>query len=148
MQKRKNRGKILCLYLVVRCFKILGSALLCFLHLGKALAAVNGTVSLGLEGNLCFLSAGCASRSEELSRTVALLFTLVAAFLAALRLILEASLGIELLLSCCEYEFSSAFFADQCFVFVHFATSLFRFAVMFICEQVIFPAVAGFVNTS
>ena len=80
-------------------------------HLGEAVAAVNGTIRLGLEGNLSLTTAGGAGGGEELTGATGSLLAGVTAGLAALGLILEAALCVELLLSCCEYELCSAFLA-------------------------------------
>jgi hypothetical protein len=78
----------------------------------EALAAVNRTIGLGLEGNLCLTTAACAGSSEELTGTTAGVLTSVAAGLAALGLILEAALCVELLLTGGEYELVAALFAN------------------------------------
>ena len=44
-------------------------------HLSEALAAVYGTVGLGLEGNLCLAAAACASSGEELTGTASIVLT-------------------------------------------------------------------------
>ena len=112
MQNKKRRTLKSSALLLVDAVSAQELALLLFLHLGKALAAVYGAVSLGLKGNLSFLAASCAGCGEELSGAVALLLTSIAASLAALGLVLEAALCVELLLSCCEYELCSAFLAN------------------------------------
>ena len=81
-------------------------------HLSEALAAENGTVGLGLEGNLCFAAAACAGSGEELTGTTSNVLTSVAASLAALGLILEATLSVELLLAGGENELVAALFAN------------------------------------
>jgi hypothetical protein len=81
-------------------------------HLSEALAAENGTVGLGLEGNLCLATATCASSSEELTGTTGICLTGVTACLAALGLILEATLCVEFLLTGGENEFVAALFAN------------------------------------
>ena len=86
---------------------------LCLLsHLGEALAAVYRTVGLGLKGNLCFSAACSASSSKELTGTTGSVLASVTACLAALGLILEAALCIELLLTGGEYKFVTALFAN------------------------------------
>ena len=80
-------------------------------HLCKALAAVHRTVSLGLKGNTGFLAAGGAGSGEELSGATYSVLASVTAGLAALRLILEASLSVEFLLSGGENELVAALFA-------------------------------------
>ena len=81
-------------------------------HLSETSAAENGTVGLGLKGNLCLATATCAGSSEELTGTTAGVLTSVAAGLAALGLILEAALCVELLLTGSENEFVAALFAN------------------------------------
>ena len=81
-------------------------------HLCKALAAVNGTIGLGLKGNLCLAAAGSAHSSKELTGTAGCVLSGVAAGFAALGLILEAALGIEFLLTGSEYELFSTLFAN------------------------------------
>ena len=80
-------------------------------HLSEALAAVNGTVSLGLEGNLGFAAATGTGSSEELAGSAGVVLTGIAAGLATLGLILEATLCVELLLAGSEGEFVAALFA-------------------------------------
>jgi len=101
--------------------------LLLFLHLSEALAAVYRSVALGLEGNSCFLAASCACSCEVLSGALNSHLSLVSAGLAALGLVLEATLSVELLLAGCEYELLAAFLTYKCLVFVHVVTSLFPF---------------------
>ena len=81
-------------------------------HLSEALAAENRAIGLGLEGNLGLATAACAGSSEELTGTTGSVLTSVAAGLAALGLILEAALCVELLLTCGEYELVAALFAN------------------------------------
>ena len=93
-----------------------GAVLFCKLtlsaHLSEALAAVYGTVGLGLEGNLCLAAATGASSSEELTRATGVVLTSIAAGLAALGLVLEATLCVEFLLAGGENEFVAALFAN------------------------------------
>ena len=90
------------------------------LFISEAVAAVYGTVGARLEGNLAGLSALCADSVEHLAcAVVGSVFTLCAAFLAALGLVGEALLGIKFLLAGSESEFLSAFLADQGLVSVH-----------------------------
>ena len=93
---------------VLFCLRILA---LCA-HLSEALAAENGTVGLGLEGNLCLAAAACAGSGEELTGTTSVVLTSIAAGLAALGLILEAALCVELLLTGGENELVAALFAN------------------------------------
>ena len=81
-------------------------------HLSEALAAENGTVGLGLEGNLCLAAATCAGSGEELTGTTGSVLAGVTACLAALGLVLEAALCVEFLLTCGENEFVAALFAN------------------------------------
>ncbi len=80
-------------------------------HLGKALAAVDGTVGLGLERNLGFAAAGSANSGKELTRAAGGVLASVTAGLAALGLILEAALSVELLLASGKNELFAALFA-------------------------------------
>ena len=81
-------------------------------HLSEAFAAVYGTVGLGLEGNLCLATATGAGSGEELTGATGALLTSITACLAALGLILEAALCVELLLTGGENEFVAALFAN------------------------------------
>ena len=81
-------------------------------HLCKALAAVHRTVSLGLKGNTSFLAAGCAGSIEELSGATNGVLASVTASLAALGLVLEASLSVEFLLAGSENELITALFSN------------------------------------
>ena len=81
-------------------------------HLSEALAAVYGTVGLGLEGNLCLAAATGAGSGEEFTGATGAVLTSVTASLAALRLILEAALRVEFLLTGGEDELVSALFAN------------------------------------
>jgi len=80
-------------------------------HLGEALAAVDRAVRLGLEGNLCLATACCAHSSEILTGAANGVLTSITASLAALRLVLETALCIELLLTGAEHELLAALFA-------------------------------------
>ena len=81
-------------------------------HLSEALAAVNGTIGLGLEGNLCLTAATGASSGEELTGATGAVLAGITAGLAALGLVLEAALCVELLLTGGENEFVAALFAN------------------------------------
>ena len=85
----------------------------------KALAAVHGAIALGLEGNAGFAAALCADSGEVLTGALSGLLAGVTAGLAALGLILEAALCVELLLTGGENELVAALFALQCLVLVH-----------------------------
>ena len=78
----------------------------------KALAAVDRSVILGNERNLCFVAASCAYSCEHLSVLLKRLLLCNSAFSASLRFVLEALFSIELLLACCENELVSAILAD------------------------------------
>ena len=88
-------------------------------HAGEALAAVNGAILAGLEGNLRFLPAIRADSRMHLALRLRGVFAGVAAVLAALRLIHKAFFRIEFLLTGGEHEFRATFLADQSLVFVH-----------------------------
>ena len=77
-------------------------------HLSEALAAENGTVGLGLEGNLCFATATRAGSSEELTGATGSVLASVTAGLAALGLVLEAALSVESLFAGGEHELIAA----------------------------------------
>ena len=81
-------------------------------HLSEALAAVHGTVGLGLEGNLGFAAAAGAGSGEELTGATGAVLASVTAGLAALRLVLEATLCVEFLFTGGENEFLAALFAN------------------------------------
>ena len=81
-------------------------------HLSEALAAEYGAVGLGLEGNLCLTTATGAGSSEELTGTTGSVLASITASLAALGLVLEATLCVELLLTGSEGELLAALFAN------------------------------------
>ena len=105
-------------------FSILLIGLVAFLHASEAVAAVNGTVGLGLKGNPSLATASSTGRGEVLTGTTSGVLASVAAGLAALGLILEAALCVELLLTGGENKLSAALFAYQCLVFEHVTSSL------------------------
>ena len=80
-------------------------------HLSEALAAVDGTVSLGLEGHLGLAAAAGAGCGEELTGATGSVLASVTASLAALGLVLEAALCVELLLTGGEHELLATLFA-------------------------------------
>ena len=80
-------------------------------HLGEALAAVNGTVRLGLERNLSLATARGANSGEILAGTAGSVLASITAGLAALGLVLETALSVELLLTGGEHELVTALFA-------------------------------------
>ena len=85
--------------------------LLLFLHAGEALAAVDGAVLTGTEGDLGLFAAAGADGGEHL--TVGTLAGLagIPAGLAALGLVGEAALRVELLLAGGEDELLASLFA-------------------------------------
>ena len=85
-------------------YSILLSRASCF----EALAAVNGSVAGRLEHKLCLAAALAAGSDEVLTLASFRVLLLVAASLAALRLVLEALFSIELLLTYGEYKILSA----------------------------------------
>ena len=88
-------------------------------HLSEALAAEHGTVGLGLEGNLSLAAATGAGSGEELTGATGGVLTSITASLAALGLILEATLCVESLLTSGEHKLIAALFANQILIFVH-----------------------------
>jgi len=88
-------------------------------HLSEALAAVHGTVGLGLEGNLSLAAAACAGSGEELTGAMGAILAGITACLAALGLVLEATLSVESLLTGGEHKLLTAIFALQSLIFVH-----------------------------
>ena len=93
-------------------------------HFRKTVAAINRSVVNGLERKLCFFSAVCTGCGVHFSLRFACIPSCITASFASLRLVLEAFFRIEFLLARGEYEFVAAVFANQCFVLIHFATSL------------------------
>ncbi len=94
------------------------------LHLCKAIAAVNRTIISGLERHSCLAAAGSAGSSEELTGSAGSVLASVTASLAALGLVLEAALCVKFLFAGGENKLSTALFANQSLVFVHFESSL------------------------
>ena len=80
-------------------------------HLSEAGAAINGTVALGLEGHLGLAAALGADSGEILTGTAGSVLARITAGLAALGLVLEAALSVELLLTGGEHELFAALFA-------------------------------------
>ena len=79
----------------------------------KAVAAVDGAVAAGLEGNLALLAAlGANCIIHGALGTGSLALTGSTAGSAALRLVLEAALSVELLLTGGENELVAAIFAN------------------------------------
>ena len=81
-------------------------------HLSEAIAAVHGTIGLGLEGNLGLTAAAGTGSGEELTGTTGAVLASVTAGLAALGLVLEATLCVEFLFTGGENEFLAALFAN------------------------------------
>ena len=81
-------------------------------HLSEALAAVHGPIGLGLEGHLGLATAARAGSGEELTGATGSVLASVTASLAALGLVLEAALCVELLLTGGEHELVAALFAN------------------------------------
>ena len=112
-------------------------------HLSEAVAAVNGTIRLGLEGNLSLTTAGGAGGGEELTGATGGVLASIAAGLAALGLVLEAALSLELLLTGSEGELVAALFTGQNLVFVHgISLSLTRAQVLW-ANDILRSALAG-----
>ena len=95
-------------------------------HLCKAIRAVNRAVGLGLKRNSSLLAACSAHCGVVLTGATLSVLASVAASLAALGLVLETSLSIELLLASGKGELCAALFADQNLVFVHSIFPLFE----------------------
>ena len=91
---------------------ILKGLLLVSTHLSEALAAENGPIGLGLEGNSCLAAATSADSGEVLTGATSVVLASVTASLAALGLILEATLCVELLLTSGEHELIATLFAN------------------------------------
>ena len=82
------------------------------LHLSEALAAEHRAIGLGLEGNLGLAAATGAGSGEELTGCTGGVLAGITAALAALGLILEATLSVESLLASGEHELLAALFAN------------------------------------
>ena len=82
------------------------------LHLSEALAAENGAIGLGLEGNLCVAAAASAGSSEEFTGAAGSVLAGITAVLASLGLVLETALCVECLLTSGEHELVAAVFAN------------------------------------
>ena len=80
-----------------------------FVHLSKALAAINCSAFLGLERNLSLTAAGSTGSCIHNSFSSAGILSCVTASLASLGFVLEALFSIEFLLAGCEYELIAAF---------------------------------------
>ena len=97
----------------------------------EALAAINGSVAGGLECQLSLATAIRAGCDKVLTLASFSIFLLVAASLAALRLVLEALLCVELLLACSEYKLLTAISAHESDVLVYYFFSNFYFYFVF-----------------
>ena len=93
-------------------------------HASEAVAAVYRSVGLGLKRNLGLVAASGADSGEELTGSSGSVLASITAGLAALGLVLEATLSVEFLLTGGEYELLSALFTDQSLVFKHCFPSL------------------------
>ena len=107
------------------------TVLLSVASLLEARAAINGSVTGGLERKLSLASALGASSDEVLALASLSILSLVAASLAALRLILEALFSIELLLARREDEFLAAISACEGYVFINDLFSVLYFYFVF-----------------
>ena len=95
--------------------------LLVGLDLGKAIAAVNRAIGLGLKRHTSLAAASGAGGGVISALTGAgVVLARITAGLAALGLILEAALRIKFLFTGGENEFLTALFAYQGLVLVHF----------------------------
>jgi hypothetical protein len=92
---------------------------LVFLHLCKALAAINRATVRGLEGNLCLTATSRANSGILLTLLSRRILSCVTALFAALGLVFKALAGIEFLFACGENKFFAAIFASESLVFVH-----------------------------
>ena len=85
----------------------------------EALAAIDGLIGLGFEGNLGGLAAFRADGIEHLTGLALTVLTAAPALPAAGGLILETLFCVKFLFACSEGELSAAILADQHFVFKH-----------------------------
>jgi hypothetical protein len=93
---------------------------LLFLHLRVALAAKNRAVFAGTERNIGVCATAVAGCGKHLAVGAGSILALIAAALASLGLVHEASFSIEFLFTSGEDEFRSTFFTGQSLVCVHF----------------------------
>ena len=91
---------------------LLSELLLVGTHLSEALAAEHGAIGLGLERNSCLTAATSAGSGEELTGATGVVLASITASLAALGLVLEAALCVELLLTSGEHELLTTLFAN------------------------------------
>jgi len=94
------------------------------LSLGKAIAAIHGTVVTRLERNFARSATLCAGAIIHLALTSGGILAVVTAGLASLRFVYKAFGSIEFLFTSCKHELSAAIFANKSFVFVHGFSSL------------------------
>lgn len=83
-----------------------------FVHLSKALAAINCSAFLGLKRNLSLTAAGSTGSCIHNSFSSAGILSCVTASLASLGLIYKSLFSIKFLFACCESEFVTALLAD------------------------------------
>ncbi len=121
--KLKLKAQLVYLFVIT----VLLSRTSCF----EALAAVNGSVAGRLEHELCLAAALTAGSDEVLTLASLRVLFLVAASLAALRLVLEALFSIELLLTYGEYELLAAISALEGDIFVSNFLNAFYFYFIF-----------------
>lgn len=107
------------------------TVLLSVASLLEARATINGSVAGGLERKLSLAAALRAGSDEVLTLASFSILFLVAASLAALRLVLKALFSVELLLARCEYKFLSAISACEGYVFINDLFSIFYFYFVF-----------------
>ena len=101
----------------------------------EAIAAVDGAITAGLEGNLALLAAlGANCIIHGALGTSSNALTGCTAGSAALGLVLEAALCIELLLTCGEDEFLAAILANDGLVFVHGCLPHFGNNIFILCR--------------
>ena len=106
------------------------TVLLCVASCFEARAAINGSVAGGLECKLSLAAALRAGSDKVLTLASLCVLFLVAASLAALRLILKALLSVELLLAGCEYKLRAAISASESYVLID-NLSIFYFYFVF-----------------
>ena len=82
-------------------------------HFSIAVAAINRSVVAGLEGNLSFLAATCASGGEKFSCGLAGVLLSGTAGFASQGFVLKTFFCVEFLFTCGEYEFVTAILAYQ-----------------------------------
>ena len=97
----------------------------------EARAAINGSVTGGLECKLSLAAALRAGSNKVLTLASFSILFLVAASLAALRLILKALFSVELLLARCEYKLLTAISAGEGYVFINDLFSILYFYFVF-----------------